>query len=131
MTSEHSKKDVGSSDDFPIKGSMFTIEMNKKIQNQNKFDVDQQQRKLDFSSKKINRYKTDFSETTALLFSHYNSENMTNDTNNEKSTHHFLYYILVLLLIPFTFISYLLGKMAAKKRLKKFHGTNNNQYRIQ
>lgn len=122
----NSKGGVGSLGDFPIKGSLFTDEMNRKTQKQNDFNVHTQLKKINFSSEDKGHYNADFSKTTALLFSSYHPENTINDDSTVKRAYHFWYYILAFLLIPLVFISYWLGKMAAKKRLKKIHGTNHN-----
>lgn len=123
VITSNSNSNVGSTSDFPIKGTLFTQEMDQKSQQQGILDTKKQINKINFSVKKNS---VDHNQSRSILFKNYHTEPVNDDTDNSKPTPvSFLYYLLILLSIPMIILVYQLGKKIAKRKVIKSYGAHN------
>lgn len=124
MITNSSNGKIGGAGDFPIKGSLFTSEMDQKIHNQPSFDPGQQLKQIDFQAKDPKNNQIDLSNSKDLLFKNYRTEGANNEANSTNENGVVFYYVLVLLGLPFFWLAYVFGKNVAERKVRKAHVTN-------
>lgn len=124
MITNSSNGKIGGSGDFPIKGSLFTSEMDQKIHNQPSFDPGQQLKQIDFQAKDSKNNQIDLSNSKDLLFKNYRTEGTNSEASSTNENGVAFYYVLVLLVIPFFWLAYALGENVAERKVRKAHVTN-------
>ena len=111
---------VGTTSDFPIRGKLFTPELNQINQNQMQDKIPEHRLTLDFSITSTNTlYNTDTDKVTKQLFANYKPQVLTTDKASHQSQEMIWYLVMLVVALPLVALAIFLGQQNAKRRLRK------------